>query len=101
MSYLILGTSKCDFCVRAKLLLEDENIAYRYCDLESILGDWRDIFKKDLCHGSKSIPLIFKEATGTNTSLEEIGYSGSWRFIGGFNELRKEIISSSLSDDSY
>lgn len=100
---LILGTKKCDYCTRAKVLLEDEDIEYTYIDLASVHSDWKAVFNDStvaslLGDRRRSIPLIFRRSdNGVKLPYAE----GTWQFVGGYDELRKWVFSISNDDEAY
>jgi glutaredoxin len=108
--FLVLGTSRCEYCTRAKLLLDDEDIRYIYTDLDQVWKDWRTVFDdKDIISSGlpserkRTIPLIFR-VDDDGTVLSRYTESGQkWKFIGGFDSLNDSLKSNdSLKlDDDY
>ena len=110
MLFLILGTSKCPYCQKAKKLLDNhqKDTSYIYVNLLLEYGDeWRSIFNdlKTLINGQKSIPLVFqlkggKATRGWSKEVRELStselvqpeiLSKYFDFQGGYTELESKI----------
>lgn len=121
VEFLIFGTPKCSYCVHSKILLEDEEIEFLYVDLNLFYDDWKNALNDNelgsYINGQRKIPLIFKKSTDGEFVLPEKfkcdkteGYDKTaavspdvhWTFIGGFNELKKDVNSRDIIlDDKY
>ena len=78
-TFTIYTKTKCEYCTKAKLLLEDNNIEYIAINCDEYLTNKEDflIFIKHLvCKDWKTFPIIFSD--------EGI-------FIGGFTEMQKYL----------
>lgn len=117
MEFLILGTSKCEYCTRAKLMLEDEDILHKYVDLAQAYPDWREVFQHSsivsLLEGRpRTIPIIFRklgggmgggmgDSKGDSKGITLPYAEGDWQFVGGYNELRDLLLRLANNSDQY
>lgn len=78
--FTIYTKTKCEYCTKAKILLEDNNIEYLSINCDEYLMNNRDdflCFIKDLTSRDwKTFPIIFND-TGV--------------FVGGFTEMQKYL----------
>jgi len=103
--FLIYGASDCQFCHKAKCLLNDSNMEFTYVNLTDMYQDgWRQVFT-DLAHlinGQTKIPLIFKSEPGVATSLVHKGRDlTGWTFVGNYFDLEDLLDNMDLSVDAH
>lgn len=82
MAYLIYGGSWCKYCADAERLLQHYDLPYKYKSLDDSVEEEAEAnqkFFKD--QNFKSVPQIF-----------EVPYEGCMRHIGGYTELKKELL---------
>jgi glutaredoxin len=70
--YFVIGKSDCPYCDKAKALLEKDNTAYVYKDLNRLPVEkrelWKQVIKTEL--NKTTVPVVFK-------------------LIGGYDELKE------------
>ena len=70
--YFVIGKSDCPYCDKAKALLEKDNTAYVYKDLNRLPAEkrelWKQVIKTEL--NKTTVPVVFK-------------------LIGGYDELKE------------
>lgn len=78
--FTIYTKTKCDYCRKVKLLLEDNDIEYVVINCDNYLANNRDDFLsfiKDVsCRDWKTFPIVFDDKE---------------KFIGGFTETQKYL----------
>lgn len=106
--FLILGTSKCQYCDKAKSFLNDNNLNYHYVDLILELGDhWRSIFKAldKVIQQQKTIPLVFleKNPCGDAPSVPDLHPTylmEHYDFLGDYNKLQDYVDNLDITIDN-
>lgn len=69
--YVMFGTKKCIFCIRAKEYFERHNLIYRYIDVDIVGRAKVTRGLRGRVNGQKTLPYIFKDQI----------------FIGGYEDL--------------
>lgn len=82
ISIIIYGCENCPFCLEAKKYLDNLGKKYVYYDLDKIV-------KFKLAKSKKEVLEKLKDKIGNYHYIPIIFLKGE--FIGGFNELKKEI----------
>jgi len=67
--YFVIGKNNCPFCDKAKAMLDKDNTAYVYKNLDTAIdaAKWRDFVIQDL--GMRTVPVVLK--VGTIDNLKE------------------------------
>lgn len=78
--YIIYGKPNCQYCDKAKNLLDSKKLEYKYTEI-GLAFDVEDL--RNLCARysvvPKQVPQIFKEV------------AGELKYIGGFDKLQEEV----------
>jgi len=74
MTYVVLGTSNCEFCTKAKHLLRKEGVGFTAYSLDSPSSKWLLTLIKEA--GMKTVPQIW-DSRGA--------------YVGGFTELIQHL----------
>jgi len=72
--YVVLGTSKCGFCNKAKNLLEEKGIAFMPYSVDTVSSRWLLTLMRQA--GMNTVPQIW----------DNEGYH-----VGGYNELKERL----------
>ena len=72
--YVLLGTSKCEFCNKAKNLLEEKGIAFMPYSVDTVSSRWL---------------LTLMRQAGMNT-VPQI-WDNEGHHVGGYNELKERL----------
>jgi len=72
--YIVLGTSKCGFCNKAKNLLEEKGIAFMPYSVDTVSSRWL---------------LTLMRQAGMNT-VPQI-WDNEGHHVGGYNELKEQL----------
>lgn len=89
--YIIYGKNDCKFCDKAKSLLDSAGFEYDYFTLG--LDYDRDQLQ-ELAPGATTVPQIWYIE-----DMADADVTGSWLFVGGFNELEKFVKKETLMDE--
>lgn len=82
MKYLVFGASWCQHCANATALLEHYGIWYDYLSVDDAIEEEAETNQQFLRErGLRSLPQIF-----------EIQLNKEPRLVGGYTELRKELL---------
>jgi glutaredoxin len=74
MSYVILGTSQCKFCTKAKHLMREKRVGFTAYSLDDPSSRWLLTLVKEA--GMKSVPQIWDD---------------NGDYIGGYTELKEKL----------
>jgi len=72
--YVVLGTSKCGFCNKAKNLLEEKGIAFMPYSVDTVSSRWLLTLMRQA--GMKTVPQI---------------WDNEGHHVGGYNELKEQL----------
>ena len=72
--YVILGTTKCEFCNKAKTLLQKEGIGFMSYSVDTVSSKWLLTLIKQA--GMTTVPQI---------------WDNEGRHVGGYNELKERL----------
>jgi glutaredoxin len=79
INYVIYGTLNCGYCIRAKELLESQNVEYTYVDINEISQDNKEALMEIAGQRFETVPQIFQR---TNEGLS---------YVGGYTHLEIRI----------
>ncbi len=98
LTFLILGTPDCKFCLETKNLLNKHNLKFLYVDLALEFGqDWRQIFGilKSVLNNQRTIPIIgvYNNITDIIPKIDSCMFNNldSWNLIGSYFDLEEYI----------
>ena len=74
MSYVILGTSQCEFCTKAKHLMREKRVGFTAYSLDDPSSRWLLTLVKKA--GMKSVPQIWDD---------------NGDYVGGYTELKEKL----------
>lgn len=93
--YVIYGKNDCKFCDKAKALLDSAGLDYDYFTL-GVDYDREEL--QELAPGATTVPQIWYTDNIENENVTA-AVTGSWLYIGGFNELEKFVKKETLMDE--
>ncbi|GAC1584968.1 MAG: hypothetical protein NVS3B20_14660 [Polyangiales bacterium] len=81
---VVVGMAQNPFVKKARKLLEQENIAFKYLEFGSYLSQWKERLAIKLWAGFPTFPMVFRDGI----------------LIGGFSELEKLRVEGKLKTNS-
>lgn len=85
MEYIVYGKANCNFCTKAKALLEEKGLEYQYKDIEGDdVGNLNDMHcgvRQATGYPARTVPQIFR-----SFPPEE-----SFQYVGGYDDLYQSL----------